>query len=92
MKHLALLLAVSLISLLHPGAVASSEPVALPAGTKVMCDVSYVEHGHERQKLGEPLGLEIHLKYPGTQPRYRTAVEFLKAKLLAGAAAKPDGQ
>ena len=51
-----------------------------------------VAHGVELKKRCDELGVEAHLNYPGVETRYRSAVEFLTAKLTEGAPVKPDGK
>lgn len=47
--------------------------------------IHHVVHGLELKKLCDRFGVEAHLNYPGAQPRYASATEFFKAKLLAEA-------
>ncbi|MFZ5830867.1 MAG: alpha/beta hydrolase fold domain-containing protein [Planctomycetota bacterium] len=58
-----------------------------PAGEEAMgWMIHHVVHGQELKKLCDRLGVEAHLTYPGAQSRYKSAVEFLKAKLVTRAA------
>lgn len=49
--------------------------------------IHHVVHGVELKKLCDNLGVECHLYYPGAKSDYKSAAQFLKAK-LAGAGDK----
>ena len=44
--------------------------------------IHHVNFGIALKKKTDPLGVEAHLKYPGSKSRYESEVEFFRAKLL----------
>ena len=68
---------------------APGQPYPADPQTATNWKFHHVVHGIEMQKVAAALGVEFHLKYPGAKAAYGNTVEFLQAKLRAGAAGSP---